>query len=293
MSFNTEFQYLIQEIKTLGQESKPRDMRVREYHLGMLDLHPTDVFADFEARKFNFKYFAGELAWYMSKERNIDYINQFSGFWKNITNPGTNEINSNYGNLLFGEQLKWVYDSLVKDQNTRQAIAFLNQPKFQFEGNKDFVCTMYLNFWIRNNKLYMKVQMRSNDIFYGLTYDAPFFAFVQQHMLLWLKEHCPSLELGSYYHCADNIHFYEQHFELADKIMAEDTDSRDGYYMNLSEPLFKITNEGEFQLTTTGQEYINSVNLLIEQGATMEDYRNLITKYLTEQCTLTTKDLIL
>lgn len=288
MSFNTEFQYLIQEIKTLGQESKPRDLRVQEHHLGMLDLHPTDVFADFEARKFNFKYFAGELAWYMSRDRNINYINQFSGFWKNITNPGTNEINSNYGNLLFGDQLKWVYDSLVKDQNTRQAIAFLNQPKFQFEGNKDFVCTMYLNFWIRDNRLHMKVQMRSNDIFYGLTFDAPFFAFVQQHMLLWLKPHYPNLTLGRYYHCADNIHFYEQHFELADKIMAEDTDSRDHYLMNLETPLFALTETGEFQLTGAGQEYINSVNLLVEQEASMEDYRNLITKYLSEQCTLTT-----
>ena len=101
MSFNIEFQRLIQEIKTLGQESKPRDLRVKEYHLGILELYPTDVFADFESRKFNFKYFAGELAWYMSQDRDINYINQFSGFWKNITNPGTNEINSNYGNLLF------------------------------------------------------------------------------------------------------------------------------------------------------------------------------------------------
>lgn len=293
MSFNIEFQRLIQEIKTLGQESKPRDLRVKEYHLGILELYPTDVFADFESRKFNFKYFAGELAWYMSQDRDINYINQFSGFWKNITNPGTNEINSNYGNLLFGDQLKWVYDSLVKDQNTRQAIAFLNQPKFQFEGNKDFVCTMYLNFWIRDNRLHMKVQMRSNDIFYGLTFDAPFFAFVQQHMLLWLKPHYPNLKLGYYYHCADNIHFYEQHFELADKIMAEETESRDHYIMNLTDPFFVLTEEGEFKLTGTGQEYINSVNLLLEQSATMEDYRNLTTKYFTEKCTSTTKTLTL
>lgn len=289
MSFNTEFQYLIQEIQTLGQESTPRDLKVKELNLGLMELNPTNVFADFEARKFNFKYFAGELAWYLNRDRDVSYIGKFSNFWQNITNPGTNEINSNYGSLLFGEQLRWVYESLARDKNTRQAIAFLNQPKFQFPGNKDFVCTMYLNFWIRDNKLNMKVQMRSNDIFYGLTYDAPFFAFVQQHVWLWLQESSyPDLELGTYYHSADNIHYYEQHFKLADAIMAEDTSSRQTYIMNLKQPLFKIDADNQFILTEAGQEYINQVNALVDAKAEASQYYSLISKYMLEECTLTT-----
>ena len=185
--FTSVFQHLIKDISENGVECKPRDMKVKEQLFTKLPINPILPFANYEARKFNWKYFAGELAWYLRKDNDVDYISQFSGFWSTLTNPDSNEINSNYGSLLFGEQLNWVVESLKKDKHTRQAIAFLNQPKFQFEGNKDFVCTMYLNFFIRDNKLFMKVQMRSNDIFYGLTFDAPFFAFVHQHVYLWIK----------------------------------------------------------------------------------------------------------
>ena len=182
MSFNQDFQNIISDITDNGQLSQPRDLQVKELTVSTYKFDPTKTIANFNSRSFNWKYFAGELVWYLNKDRNVQYISNFSNFWSNITNPYTNEINSNYGSLLFGDQLNWALNSLIQDKNSRQAIAFLNQPKFQFPSNKDFVCTMYLNFFIRDNKLNMKVQMRSNDIFYGLTFDAQFFSFVHQNM---------------------------------------------------------------------------------------------------------------
>lgn len=257
MSFSQKFLDTIVHINQNGTESAPRGLKVRELNYGRIDIDSYYPIASFSARQFNWKYFAGEVSWYLQKDTDIDYINRFSGFWKNITNPGTNEINSNYGNLLFGDQLKWCLDSLKQDVNTRQAIAFLNQPKYQFKGNKDFVCTMYLNFFIRDNQLHMKVQMRSNDIFYGLTFDAPFFAFVHQHMLLWLKETYPNLELGVYSHFADNIHYYERHFELSDTLLENGTLPNE-YSFKLYEPFFKV--ENGFELTNHGIEYIKQID---------------------------------
>jgi thymidylate synthase len=174
--------------------------------------------------------------------------------------------------------LKWCLDSLKADANTRQAIAFLNQPKYQFEGNKDFVCTMYLNFFIRDNKLNMKVQMRSNDIFYGLSFDAPFFALVHQHMVLWLKETYPTLEIGEYMHFADNIHYYERHFELSDFILKNGI-SDEQYSMILEKPLFTI--EDGMILTDTGNNFIDEVNMLSDSGtANLSDYKKILMKYL-------------
>lgn len=279
--FNNQFKGIIEDIMAEGQLSQPRDMKVRELTVDQRMFDPRYTVANFENRKFNYKYFAGELAWYLMKDRDIDYISQFSGFWKNITNPGTNEINSNYGSLIFNEQLEWVIDSLKADKNTRQAIAFLNQPKFQFEGNKDFVCTMYLNFFIRNNELHMKVQMRSNDIFYGLTFDAPFFSFVYQHVLAELQNTYRELGYGIYYHCADNIHFYERHFELADKILAEPNinEDLDRIKVALKAPMFKIV-DGLCIRTPFGNEYIREVNeLASNEDATQEDYKELLYKY--------------
>ena len=279
-NFSESFIEMINEIESQGSISQPRDLKVKELIYGQINIDSTKPFAHFKDRKFNFKYFAGELGWYLNRDNNIDFINQFSNFWKNITNPGTNEINSNYGTLLFGEQLYWCLNSLKQDINTRQAIAFLNQPKFQFKGNKDFVCTMYLNFFIRDNKLNMKVQMRSNDIFYGLTFDAPFFAFVHQHMYLWLKDTYPTLQLGVYTHFADNIHFYEHHFELADKIKKNGpTDSQ--YTMELANPFFEYDDNGNPYLTPDGIFYTQTLfNMIADPELKQSDYENLLSDYL-------------
>jgi thymidylate synthase len=283
MTFNNKFKDLILDIEQNGSVTQPRDMKVKELTVQTLEFDPTVPFANFNKRKFNWKYFAGELAWYLRKDRDVDYIGQFSGMWSTLTNPGTNEINSNYGSLLFNDQLQWVLDSLKADKNTRQAIAFLNQPKFQFKGNKDFVCTMYLNFFIRDNKLNMKVQMRSNDIFYGLTFDAPFFAFVHQHMRLWLLETYPELELGTYFHCADNIHFYERHFDLANNILADNSPSTE-YSMNIENPFFELRYNNMI-LTEYGGKFLEEVDATINKPKEKGQYINILKEYLNIRLT--------
>ena len=282
--FTNIFQGLIQNIDTHGDLSKPRDLEVKELLLANVRIDPTKPIANFEARSFNWKYFAGEMAWYLHRDTNIDYINKFSGFWKGITNPGTNEINSNYGALVINDdQIGWVVDSLLADKNSRQAIMFFNQPKFQFEGNKDFVCTMYANFFIRSNRLHMKVQMRSNDVFYGLTFDAPFFSFLMQSVYLILKknEKYSDLTLGTYHHFADNIHYYERHFELADKIKNIDPitlQDNGSDTLILKKPLFDYIN-GAVSLTDDGVEFITRIDET--EGANGIDYKNILSDYFT------------
>ena len=284
-TFSRVFRDTINDIENTEQESSPRGLKVKERLLATLPINPIYPIANFSDRKFNWKYFAGELAWYLKKDRDIDYINNFSSFWKGITNPGTNEINSNYGSLVLNEQLDWVIKSLIKDKNTRQAIAFFNRPQFQFEGNKDFVCTMYANFFIRNNKLHMKIQMRSNDIFYGLTFDAPFFSFLHQtvYQSVWrervLNGEDEHLELGTYYHCADNIHFYERHFELANKIRNADNRFEE-YSLKLKKPFLEFNKDLEWSLLSqTAKDFIADVDETIGKDLKQEDYRQIISKY--------------
>lgn len=261
-------------------ESAPRDLKVKEDLLTHLELDPRDCIADFKDRPFNFKYFAGELAWYLKKDRDVSYINNFSTFWKHITNPGTNEINSNYGALVFNEQMEWVVENLRNDMNSRQAIMFFNRPDYQFEGNKDFVCTMYANFFIRDNRLNMKLQMRSNDVFYGLTFDAPFFSFLHQSVYLILKDTYPDLELGSYYHFADNMHFYERHFDLAEDIISNGIGNN--YKFTLNEKMIDIVN-GKFTVTDYGQAYVDRCDAITadRQGDYLnkENYKTLLGEF--------------
>jgi thymidylate synthase len=242
---------------------------------------------DFESRKFNWRYLAGELAWYLKRNSKIDYINNFSTFWKNIVNED-GEANSNYGSILLSthpstvlsrdedgysrpqvNQMEWVYNSLVKDKDTRQAVAFLNCPYYQYEGNKDFVCTMYLNFWIRKDFLDMKVQMRSNDIFYGLSYDAPWFASLQQSLYLSLKKIYPGLKLGIYYHYADNIHYYDRHFNLVDNIL--DATLQDSIKLELKASFFDFDSDGKMFITDESKHFIEMVDGIVASGNIPKD----------------------
>lgn len=281
MSFSNTFKNIIQHIEVDGDVSQPRDLKVKESILSNFVINPKQPIVDFPQRKFNWKYLAGEMAWYLKQDRDVDYIGNFSNFWSRITNPDTNEINSNYGSLVFNkEQFGWVIDSLEQDKNSRQAIMFFNSPKFQFEGNKDFVCTMYANFFIRHNILHMKVQMRSNDIFYGLTFDAPFFAFLQQSVFLKLKETYPDLELGMYYHFADNLHFYERHFELATEIQGQDVDITKEHTFMLKQPFLEYDGKN-VTLSDSAQTFINEIDESIDDDAikTKQDYKDILDKY--------------
>lgn len=281
MSFSNTFKNIIQHIDTDGDVSQPRDLKVKESILSNFIINPKQPIADFPQRNFNWKYLAGEMAWYLKQDRDVDYIGNFSNFWSRITNPDTNEINSNYGSLVFNkEQFGWVIDSLEQDKNSRQAIMFFNSPKFQFEGNKDFVCTMYANFFIRHNILHMKVQMRSNDIFYGLTFDAPFFAFLQQSVYLKLKETYPELELGMYYHYADNLHFYERHFELADQIKSESIDITKESTFMLKQPFLEYDGKN-VTLSNLAQTFVNEIDASVDDDSinTKQDYKDILDKY--------------
>jgi len=125
----------------------------------------------------------------------------------------------------------------------------------------------------------MKVQMRSNDIFYGLTFDAPFFSVVHQHMRLWLLETYPTLELGTYYHCADNIHFYERHFDLADSIQTESVQDLQNYQMNITTPLFYL-NKGNMIVTKSGNKFMKEVNDSVMSESKQVIYNQILKKYL-------------
>lgn len=290
---NVQVFQLLEDLEAAGTTSSPRGLITREANLATLDINPLYSVMNFTPREFNWKYFAGELAWYLKADNSIEFINNFSSFWKGICPTGY--ANSNYGNLLFKvhpsqkdanydgsfapnihyrNQLEWVYDSLVKDKNTRQAVAFFNSPHFQYTDNTDFVCTMYANFWIRKDYLDMKVQMRSNDIFFGLTYDAPWFASLHQSMYLNLKKIYPDLKLGMYYHCADNIHIYERHFELANNIL--DASLESSIKLELFKPLFwfdETEKPGQHRLviTESAGSFVKIVEDIIKDGTENKD----------------------
>lgn len=168
-----------------------------------------------------------EIALYLNATRDAKLFAKATGFWDGIKNAdGT--INSAYGDLIFNpttpngkSQFDWAYESLVNDKDSRQAIMHFNRTDHEFIGVKDFPCTLTGIFHIRDNKLNLTIEMRSNDIVKGLIHDEPSFTLIQYLMYLRLKEtKYPDLELGKYEHIANSLHVYESDFDLCKRRLA-------------------------------------------------------------------------
>src|SRR5699024_613430 len=74
---------------------------------------------------------------------------------------------------------------------------------------KDFPCTRLLHFQKQPNanKLNLTVYMRSNDFMWGASAVNIFnFTFILEYFAQILN-----LEIGDYYHIANNFHYYKEH----------------------------------------------------------------------------------
>lgn len=121
------------------------------------------------------------------------------------------------------DQLRYVIECFKVDIETRRAVINMGDPmKDDFDENgglkksKDIPCTRELHFMKQSgsNKLDLIVRMRSNDLIWGASAVNIFnYTFMQEYVSAIL-----GLEVGNYYHIADNLHFYERHTELVRKL---------------------------------------------------------------------------
>jgi len=255
MSQGETFLKLYEDVMTNGQVISPRGEKVLEIEDYQFTLDPYERFTSFNARKLSLKYIKAELIWYLRANPYDTMITEHAQIWTDLRQPD-GQFFSNYGQYLFDQNtgIFNVMETLVNDKDSRRAIISLLQPKHLFIDNKDVVCTYNLSFRIRNNKLNMSVNMRSNDAVWGTTNDVAAFSFVHEMLFTYLKDHYIDLELGTYTHKVDSIHIYERHFEMAKAIIDEGTK---GYY-ELTVPKMKSSDELEQLLITVKSGQFNS-----------------------------------
>ena len=179
---------------------------------------PTQLNIDVPARRFSADYAIAEWLWYLSTHKKVQNIGQLADIWNQISD-NKNEVESNYGSYFFPDQWQWVITELLSDKDSRRATIAINQPYHKWKNKKDYPCTQYIHFFIRDNKLHLGVHMRSNDLVFGFCNDVFTFSLFQQLMLNELKiKKYPHLQLGNYFHNAGSLHVYERHFKMIEKI---------------------------------------------------------------------------
>ena len=198
-------------------EVQARNSKQKEIIFESFELtNPSRINITIPSRKFNKKYAIAEWLWYLSANPLSLNIGKLAQIWRMISDEFC-EVESNYG-VYLKPQWNWVKKEIISDRDTRRATFVINQPHHKYKNLSDYPCTQYVQFFVRNNKLHLGVNMRSNDLVYGLCNDVFTFSLFQQLMLNELNQVGLGLELGSYFHHAGSLHVYERHFGMIEKI---------------------------------------------------------------------------
>jgi thymidylate synthase len=165
----------------------------------------------------NQEYIQRELDWYKSMSLNVgDIPGGPPEIWKQVAST-QGWINSNYGYLIWHEenwnQYQNVLEELRRNPESRRAVMIYTRPMiwndYNIDGMSDFICTNTVQYFIRNDKLQVVVQMRSNDVVYGYKNDYAW----QEYVALALCDEL-GVELGDIIWHVGSLHVYERHFEL-------------------------------------------------------------------------------
>ena len=218
-------------LKNYEYKTAPRGLNIHEcLNVGLFIEDPSKNLFKYDDKSLTLPtgYVKKEMCLYLLGSDKASDFTKASKFWDNIKTEN-GKINSAYGNLIFNPSLKdgrsqfdWAFDSLKNDKDSRQAFMRFNNTSHQYDGNKDVPCTFLQMFHIRNNKLHSTVEMRSNDIVKGTTYDIPSFILFQRLMLLRLREVYPDLECGSMTHFANSLHLYSTDFNLVEQRLSQE-----------------------------------------------------------------------
>lgn len=168
--------------------------------------NPTRNIMRNDIRNLSMKYAIGEMLWYMSGKKELSEIQKYTNAWDRMSDDGKN-VNSNYGWCIkykYGfDQWRYVRELLKQLPDTRQAVIHIKTADNK-ESN-DVNCTVCLQFFIRDNKLYATTYMRSNDLWMGFPYDV--FQFTCMQILMSMEL---GIDIGTYTHIAGSLHLYKR-----------------------------------------------------------------------------------
>ena len=173
-------------------------------------------------RNISKSYICGELLWYALGRNDVAFINKFAGLWGRISDDGVTSYSA-YGDIVFKRhgfnQVEKIIQLLCEDPDSRRAVINFNVPNERVIETHDEICTIALQFLIRDGKLNCYGIMRSNDVWYGLPYDVIFFTELTKYIARRLD-----IPYGSYTHDVMSIHVYERNYddiEVASKATAK------------------------------------------------------------------------
>lgn len=171
-----------------------------------------------QIRNISKRYLAAELLWYFCGRNDVAFISKYASMWGRLSDDGITN-NSAYGYIIKKkhgfDQMEKMIELLKKDPYSRRAVININVPNENVIETKDEMCTICLNFQIRNNRLNCTAVMRSNDLYFGVPFDTVSFITIQKYIANALNVKC-----GTYTLFAMSLHMYEKDYNKFKDILA-------------------------------------------------------------------------
>lgn len=192
----------------------PRGQEVREVNQATYTVDWNYPVVTNKSRNLNYKFMFGEAAWILSGSNDVETISSYMKSYAKFSDDNVT-LNGAYGPKII-DQMSWAAKELAKDNDTRRC--YINIWRERPGESKDIPCTVGMQFMIRDGKLNLFVNMRSQDVVLGMPYDIFSFSMIAKAMQLMLyKTHDIAVVPGELKVTVNSLHIYEQHYaDVAD-----------------------------------------------------------------------------
>lgn len=215
-----------------GDEVSPRGKRIKELRPVIFEFKdPLNRVTYLKGRIINPFFQLAEALWILAGRSDVDFLKDYNASIAQFSDDGV------YFHAPYGERLKYfnksdalglnlashkitvdqlfdVYKKISADPDTRQAVAVIYNPEFDYFHlkTKDRPCNMLLTFKLRYGALDLTVYNRSNDLHWGV-FGANLcqFSTILEVMASWL-----GVKVGTYYQVTDSLHIYLDEYGAAE-----------------------------------------------------------------------------
>lgn len=193
-------------------ETAPRGHKIQEIVNYNYQVNMNFPVITHKGRDLNYPFMFGEAAWILQGRNDLEFIKGFMKSYERFSDDGLT-LNGAYGPKIM-DQISWAANELANDLDSRRC--YINIWRERPGPSKDLPCTNGMQFIVRDNKLHMLVNMRSQDVVWGMPYDMFTFSAVAKYLqiVLWTHKNI-GVELGTLFVRSGSMHLYEHHFDNA------------------------------------------------------------------------------
>lgn len=222
--------------------------------------NPGACWMSIPGRKFNPFFALAEVVWILSGRGDVDWICYFNKNMKMFQDGNNPEFHGAYGRRIFDwptgnmtllNQMDHALRKIREDSYTRQSVISLWDPvRDNIYKSKDYPCNNLVYFSLRDGVLDMTVVIRSNDLVWGVPYNAVQFT----HLLAYAAGNL-QVKMGTLTYVIQNLHYYMHLYKPTIATLLERAFSG-GQIISEKIAGFDVVDHRTFMRTKTGVDYI-------------------------------------